>query len=72
MGTSEKELEENPWDTSHIPYGYDDKDFKEVVKELIKRSIERQKLNDGRTHTHDISGKQIPTSGTEEIKSPIR
>jgi hypothetical protein len=62
----------NPWDTSHIPYGYDDKDFKEVVKELIKRSIERQKLNDGRTHTDGNGGKQIFTSGTEEVKSVAR
>lgn len=64
--------EVNPWDTSHIPHGYDDKDFKEIVKELIKRSIERQMLNDGRTHKDDSSGEQVSTSGTEETKSPAR
>jgi hypothetical protein len=66
------EVEPNPWDTSHIPHGYDDRDFKEVVKELIKRSIERQKLNEGRTLTDDSSGKQILTSGITEDESPSR
>lgn len=46
---SEPKEEENPFDTSHIPHGYDDRDFKEIVKQMVKRSEEKRKAqeNDG-------------------------
>jgi hypothetical protein len=46
---TEPKEEENPFDTSHIPHGYDDRDFKEIVKQMVKRSEEKRKAqeNDG-------------------------